>query len=167
MRHLFTFALLFTAGLHAQAPADPWASLRFLIGTWDAKTGGNDVQASGSYTFQTELRGHILARHSAAKDCKGPLDFNCEHGDLLYIYPESPGSSYRAIYFDNEGHVIQYRVTTPSPSTAIFLSDEKQPGPQFRLVYDLKNNVMSGKFQMKPPGQPDFHSYLEWSGGKK
>jgi uncharacterized protein YaiE (UPF0345 family) len=27
--------------------------------------------------------------------------------------------------------------------------------------------VMSGKFQMKMPGQPDWKTYLEWSGGKK
>jgi uncharacterized protein YaiE (UPF0345 family) len=45
----------------------------------------------------------------------------------------------KAIYFDNEGHV----------------------------VYELNAAVMSGKFQMKMPGQPDWKTYLEWSGGKK
>lgn len=158
-------ALLGVASLHAQASSDAWAPLRFLIGTWDARSVNGDVQSSGSYVFQTELRGHVLARHAATKDCKGPLDFNCEHSDLLYIYAE--GSSYQAIYFDNEGHVIHYNVSTPAPATAVFLSDEKQPGRQFRLVYGLKNGVMNGKFQLKAPGQAEFRSYLEWTGGKK
>jgi hypothetical protein len=41
------------------------------------------------------------------------------------------------------------------------------PGPQFRLTYELKNSVLSGKFQMQMPGQSDWKSYLEWSGGKR
>lgn len=53
------------------------------------------------------------------------------------------------------------------PGTAIFLSEAVHPGPQFRLVYELNAAVMSGKFQMKMPGQPDWKTYLEWSGGKK
>ncbi len=163
MRTLLAIALLGVAGLHAQESPDTWAPLRFLIGTWEARTLGDGVQSSGSYGFQTELRGHVLARHSATKDCKGPLDFNCEHSDILYVYPE--GSSFKAIYFDNEGHVIHYNVSTPAPATAVFLSDG--PGPRFRLVYELKTGVLNGKFQIQAPGQADFRSYLEWSGGKK
>jgi hypothetical protein len=165
VRKLLALALLGVASLHAQAPSDAWAPLRFLIGTWDARSLNGDVQSSGTYLFQTELRGHVLARHSATKDCKGPLDFDCEHSDILYIYAEGP--VYKAIYFDNEGHVIHYNVSTPAPATAVFLSDEKQPGPQFRLAYELKNGVMNGKFQIKVPGQAEFRSYLEWTGGKK
>ncbi len=163
MRTLLAIALLGVTTLHAQTSVDAWAPLRFLIGTWEARTLGADVQSSGSYVFQTELRGRVLARHSATKDCKGPLDFNCEHSDILYIYPE--GSSYKAIYFDNEGHVIRYNVSTPAPATAVFLSDG--PGAQFRLVYEQKAGVMNGKFQMKAPGQAGFRPYLEWTGGKK
>ncbi len=163
MRKLLAIALLSAGCLQAQAPSDAWAPLRFLMGTWDARTVNGDVRSSGSYVFQTELRGHVLARHSATKDCKGPLDFNCEHGDILYVYAE--GSSYKAIYFDNEGHVIHYNVSTPAPAMAVFLSDG--PGPQFRLVYELKSGVMNGKFQIKAPGQAEFRSYLEWTGGRK
>jgi hypothetical protein len=137
------------------------------MGTWEARSIGGDVRSSGSYAFQTELRGHVLVRRSATADCQGPLDFNCEHGDILYIWADASGSSYKAIYFDNEGHVIHYNVSTPAGATAILLSDEKQPGPQYRLIYELKNGVMNGKFQMKPPGQLEFRSYLEWAGGKK
>jgi hypothetical protein len=148
------------------AAEDTWQSLRFLIGAWEAKTQGGSAGAAGggAYTFQLELQGHILARHSSAAGCRGPADFNCEHGDLLYIYRESPGQPLKAIYFDNEGHVIHYDVTIPTPETAVFLSPASEPGPQYRLVYELKGQVMQGKFQMRMPGQKQFVSYLEWSG---
>jgi hypothetical protein len=153
----------------AESSVDPWKALQFLIGTWEAKTRGGSAKSegSGTYTFQLELRNHILARHTASETCKGPADFNCEHGDLLYLYQEAPGQPYRAIYFDNEGHVIHYDVATPSASAVVFLSDPSRPGPQFRLVYSLDGSIMSGKFQMRMPGQTEFNSYLEWSGAKK
>jgi hypothetical protein len=142
---------------------DAWKPLRFLIGTWEAKTRGGSAGAasSGSYSFQLELRDHVLARHSSGSGCKGPADFDCEHGDLLYVYQDAAGQPYKAIYFDNEGHVIHYDVSFPSPTSVVFLSD------QFRLSYELKGSTMYGKFQMRGPGRDDFKSYLEWSGKKK
>jgi hypothetical protein len=167
--------LLCAAGLLAQNTSSPaasrptWKPLEFLIGTWEAKTqsGSAGAASSGTYSFQPELRDHVMARHSSNSGCKGPADFNCEHGDLLYVYPEAPGQSYKAIYFDNEGHVIHYDVSTPTPTTAIFLSSPSQPGPQFRLSYELKGSTLYGKFQMRMPGQVEFKSYLEWGGQKK
>ena len=170
---LIIAVVLSCAALAAQSPgrppADPWRPLRFLLGTWDAKTQGGSAgaDASGAYTFQLELKDHVLARHSSAAGCRGPADFNCDHGDLLYVYQESPGQALKAIYFDNEGHVIHYEVTTPDPATAVFLSPPAQAGPQFRLVYHLNGKTMEGKFQMRMPGQGDFRSYLEWSGAHK
>jgi len=34
-------------------------------------------------------------------------------------------------------------------------------------MYELKDAVMQGKFQMRMPGQKDWKSYLEWTGSKK
>ena len=121
---------------------------------------------SGTYIFQLELKDHVLARHSNVEGCKGPKSFDCDHGDLLYVYSEAPGRPLKAIYFDNEGHVIHYDVSTPTPSTAVFVSDPSSPGPQFRLSYELRESVMYGTFQMKMPGASTFRSYLEWSGGR-
>jgi hypothetical protein len=172
-----TFILFCAVGLYAHelfaaesaAAADPWQSLQFLLGTWEAKTEGGSANATGSgtYIFQRELGKHILARYSGSKGCKGPADFNCEHGDLLFVYQDSQRQPLKAIYFDNEGHVIHYDVTVPAPGSAIFLSDGSREGPQFRLTYVLAGAVMSGKFQVRMPGQTDFKSYLEWSGTKK
>jgi hypothetical protein len=153
----------------AESSRDTWQPLRFLMGSWEAKTQGGSAKAegSGTYVFQLELQNHVLARHTAGETCKGPADFNCEHGDILYIYQETDGQSYKAIYFDSEGHVIHYDVTTPAPNTVTFLSDASRPGPQFRLVYELDGSIMHGKFQLKMPGRADFNSYLEWTGAKK
>jgi hypothetical protein len=153
------------AGQTAGKP-DPWADLRFLVGSWEAKaTGGKaQAQAAGTYSFRLELRDHVLARHSSYASCKGPEDFNCEHGDLLYIYPEGPGL--RAIYFDNEGHVIHYAVTVARAGRAELLSDRSLPGPQFRLTYERKGDQLAGKFEIRMPGQEDFSAYLEWVGGR-
>ena len=175
MRFLFLVAVLFlaipTVAQNARQPQpNPLEQLSFLMGTWEAKTINNPaIAAGGSYTFRTELNGHILARHSTSNSaaCKGPADFDCEHGDLLYVYSDAPGQPLRAIYFDNEGHVIHYTVTAPAPGSAEFLSDPARRGPQFRLLYQLKGAIMSGKFQIRMPGEQDWHSYLEWSGTKK
>jgi hypothetical protein len=173
MKPIPVLAITCAALLYAQtAPppiSDPWSALSFLEGTWDAKTQGGKpgVNAGGAYIFRKELGGHILARHSSYANCKGPADFDCDHGDLLYVFEDATGQSLKAIYFDNEGHVIHYRVSTPGPANAVFLSNPATPGPQFRLVYERKGAVLSGKFQMRMPGKTEWTSYLEWSGAKK
>ena len=144
-------ALLTVGGISAQAPAkptaqipaqtpakpDPWAGLRFLLGSWEAKTTGGVAQAqvSAGYAFRLELRDHLLARHSRRGVCTAPDDFDCQHSDLLYIYPVADGPALEAIYFDNEGHVIHYGVTTPRPNTVVFISDPALSGHQYRLSY--------------------------------
>ncbi len=173
MKYSFTLigllALLRGPASQAEVPNDRWQSLNFLQGTWAAISQGGSAGAtsSGSYAFEFELQQHVLARVSAGPvNCIGPKSFDCLHSDLLYIYQDADGQPFKAIYFDNEGHVIHYEVSTPDPTTAVFLS-EAGPGPQYRLTYQLKKSTMFGKFQVRMPGQTDWKSYLEWSGEKQ
>lgn len=163
---LLMFSMPLLAQSSASSKTDPLQSLTFLEGSWEAKTeaGSAGAKASGTYTFKRELGNHLLARISNSSGCTGPESFDCEHRDLLYIFED--GAALKAIYFDNEGHVIHYDVSIPTPSIAIFLSESSRPGPQFRLVYELKGEVMTGKFQMRAPGQSEWKSYLEWSGAR-
>jgi hypothetical protein len=167
------FLLGLTLAQHHQAlsaTTDPWKALAFLEGTWDAHTQGGAAQAqgSGTYTFVAELKHHVLVRRSSASTgCKGPAGFDCEHSDVLYVYQDAQDQPLKAIYFDNEGHVIHYAVSTPESTTAVFISEASPSGPQFQLVYQLKDAIMSGKFQMRMPGQTAWKSYLEWNGAKK
>jgi hypothetical protein len=166
----FSIPFVLAFGVKAQLPAtqEPLQSLSFLQGTWEAKTDSSSgVSSAGKYSFELELRNHIMARQSVSKEsCKGPESYDCSHNDLLYIYPGELDQPLQAIYFDNEGHVIKYQISTPTPMTAVFLSDGSQPGPQFRLVYERKGDTMFGKFQMRMPGQSEWKTYLEWSGKK-
>jgi len=151
------------------AAEDPFKALTFLEQNWEANTNGyGGVKSTGTYTFRRELGGHILARRSTSDvACKGPATFDCEHGDILYVYVEGPGQPLKAIYFDNEGHVIHYDVSTPTPASVVFLSEPSRPGPQFRLTYQLKDSMLYGKFESQMPGQTEWKEYLEWSGSKK
>jgi hypothetical protein len=163
---LFLALPVMKAGQSAPS-TDPFKPLSFLEQNWDANTNGNGgVKSVGTYTFRRELAGHILARRSTGDvACKGPADFDCGDSDMLYVYEDAPGQALKAIYFDNEGHVIHYNVSTPAAGKVEFLSEASQ-GPQFRLTYELIGPLMTGKFQMRMPGQTEWKSYLEWSGTK-
>jgi len=173
LRRMVVLLLLCACSLSAQTKqsATPgfWKPLQFLIGTWEAKTQGGSAQAAstGTYSFGFDLHDNVIARHSDKSTCKGAADFDCDHGDLLYIYFEGPTRALKAIYLDNEGHVIHYDVFVPAPSSAVFVSEPSQPGSQYRLSYELKGATMQGKFEIRPASQSEFKTYLEWSGEKK
>ena len=183
MRRLLTLLLLAaatTAHPQTPAPTDPLAPLDFLTGTWTAITnapaGTAGASSSGTYTFRRDLNGHALDRLSSADTCTAPKSFDCNHHDRLTIFSDPNAiathhSSLLAFYMDNEGHIIYYVISTPDPHTAVFDSQSPPNAPKFRLTYHLEGTgpkaIMTGKFQMAPPGSDDYHSYLEWSGTKQ
>jgi hypothetical protein len=151
-----------------------WDRLRFLLGTWEARTGSvgtAQAQVSGAYTFRLDLDGHAIVRTSTDDTCSGPQPFDCKHHDLLTLYRDDThpdSATVLALYLDSEGHVIDYAVSTPDPGTAIFTSRNAAPNaPGFRLVYHLDGKVMTGKFQFAAPGTTGYKSYLEWSGVRR
>jgi hypothetical protein len=73
----------------------------------------------------------------------------------------------KSIYFDSEGHVLYNDVSFPDATMAVFLTDTSAPGPQFKLAYERKDDGMTGKFQMKMPGQASWNANLEWSETKR
>jgi hypothetical protein len=170
MKRVALLAMLAAAlGAQQKTADDPWAGLRFLIGSWEARTDGGAAGAAsaGVYSFQLNLREHVLMRTSRSAGCQGPASFDCEHRDLLIVYRDAPSQPLKAIYFDNEDHTIHYELSFPESNTAVFLSPAATPGPRYRLIYELRNHVMKGRFQIRMPGQGEFRSYLEWSGGAK
>ena len=136
------------------AAPDPWARWRFLLGEWMDAGAGDPSAVRGGSTFALELDGKILVRHSRADYPAEPDRPAVAHRDLLIVYPGVSDSLFRAIYFDNEGHVIPYRVLAPAPGgCAIFDSDGPEPGPRFRLTYDTQaGGGLAVAFFRAPPG---------------
>ena len=153
----------------APAPADPWARLSFLVGEWQGVGTGAPGEAVGGTSFALGLDKKILLRKNWAKYPPKPGESaGLSHEDLMIIYPAADGASFRAIYFDNEGHVISYAVTFPKgENTVLFETDTGQPGPRFRLAYELgAGGVLDSVFWIAPPGG-EFKAYVRGSLKKK
>ncbi len=139
----------------AQSKTSPLAPLSFLIGKWQSEsTPGIDV-------FRKDLGGHIIVR-SAQSKCVGTSDQASSMRSVMTIYSDSDGKI-RAIYFDNDGHVVRYRVAGMSPSMVQFVSDDADRGPHLRLTYSRTDDrTMAVKFEMAMPDHPsEFRSVAE------
>ena len=150
--------------LVAQAASpDPFAPVRFLQGVWQGTGTGAPGSAAGTFSFDFQLDGKALLRHNATvvTPGKGPA---AAHDDLMVIFPE--GGALRALYLDNEGHVIHY-TGTPLAKGIAFLS-EPGPGPRFRLTYlATAPDTVTTTFELAFPNQPEtFTKYLEGSSRK-
>jgi hypothetical protein len=154
-------ALLFVAPLCAQpAPkADPFAPVHFLVGEWQGEGAGQPGQSMGAATFRFELEGRALVRHSHADYPAANGRPASHHEDLLTLFAE--GGELKALYLDNEAHVIRYLVAAV-PGGVTFTS-EPAPGPRFRLTYLRKaESLVTVRFEIAPPGTPEaFKVYLE------
>jgi hypothetical protein len=153
----------------APKPADPWARLNFLVGDWEGVGTGAPGEAVGGTGFTFGLDKHVLVRKNWAKyPPKAGEKAGLSHEDLMIIYPASDGASFRAIYFDNEGHVIHYAVSFPqSPHSAVFETDSAGQGPRFRMTYALKaDGGLENVFWIAPPAG-EFKVYVQGSLRKK
>jgi regulator of extracellular matrix RemA (YlzA/DUF370 family) len=143
-----------------QAPAwDRWA---FVVGEWVGEGSGNPGQGTARFSFAFDLDRRILVRKSHNEFPASAGRPAAVHDDLLIVYPE--GSRTRAVYFDNEDHVIYY---TLEPSTSLkaltLVSDTTAGAPRFRLVYSAAGDgTLRIRFDIAPPDKPDaFAAYLE------
>jgi hypothetical protein len=137
-----------------------WDKWSWLIGEWKGEGSGEPGQGSGIFTFQTDLNDKILVRkaHSEYPATAGKPAI--VHDDLLIVYLDYSGNPAKAIYFDNEGHTINYSITY-SDKTIVLLSDRIPHVPVFRLTYTLlDNNSIDTKFEMSQNGEK-FMTYIE------
>lgn len=135
------------------------APYAFLLGDWEGLSADQEL---GAFSFETQVQGHVMVRHNKARVKEGM------HEDLLTMYATLQGEV-RALYVDNENHVIQYAVSaTENPKGAVFVSDEVPGAGRFRLAYELQaDGSVRGSFQIAPPGKTEFRGYLAWTAKKK
>jgi hypothetical protein len=146
-------------------PKDNWRDFDFLFGEWTWIGGGQPGQGRGVSTFRPELDGTVLVRKThldyvATKDRPA-----FSHDDLIYVYRDPADNSLRAIFFDDEGHVIRYGVTVaPGGNSIEFLSDAAPAGTRCRMTYTKTGaDSVTEKFAIAPPGKPnDFTAYVEF-----
>jgi hypothetical protein len=157
--------LALSAGAVGATPdADAWEPYRFLVGEWTGEGDGEPAKASGQFSFAWDLREKVLVRRNRAEFPAAQGRPASSHEDLMVIYQGDRGGPTKAIYFDNEGHVINCAVTLADDKrTLTFLSDAVPAAPRFRLSYAKSvDDSLKIKFEIAPPGRPeDFKTYLE------
>ncbi len=162
---LMTFSAMgYPAKGQSSQPSDPWAPFQFLIGNWSGTGSGQPGEVvSGTTSFSFDLGQAILVRKSRAQFAPRPGEkAGALHEDLLIIYREAEGPKLRAVFFDNEGHVIHYRVSLPANQpSVVFESDASDQAPRFRLVYEMgSDGLLSVEFMVAPPGG-EFKTYTK------
>jgi len=137
--------------------------LQFLVGEWLGDGSGQPGQGTGGFSMRFELGGKVLIRRNRADYPATPERPAFSHEDLMVTYLDTERDGLRAVYWDNEGHVIHYAVTAPAEERAEFVSDAAAPGPRYRLTYvKTAANLLSITFEIAPPGRPDaFKTYIQ------
>jgi hypothetical protein len=163
--YLILFFIVCSGSLPAeQPPKNNFAPLQFLLGNWSAEGGGTPGQATGGFSFTTDLQGAVVVRKSYAAYPATKDKPAYRHDDLMVIYSDSASNQLRAIFFDNEGHTINYGLHATDDGNSIeFLSEPQGPSPRFRFTYQKTGaDAVKLKFEIAPPGKPDsFQTYVE------
>ncbi len=145
-----------------------WSAWQFLVGEWIGEGTGDPGQGSGGFSLQPDLQNTVLVRKNSAyyPATKDRQAFT--HEDLMVIFYENDQP--KAIYFDNEGHVIRYTAEfSKDSSTVTFLSDPIPSAPRFRFAYTkAQNGTLKMSFDIAQPGKPDsFSRYIEATARRK
>ena len=146
-----------------QGERPDWSPFAYLLGEWVAEGGGTPGEGVGTFSLTQDLQQSVLIRksHVDYPAVAGRPAF--AHDDLMIIYPEDRGA-FQAHYFDNEGHVIHYRIRFSSPADSVIMVSDAVPGaPGFRFTYvKCADETLKSIFEIAPPGKPGtFAKYVE------
>jgi hypothetical protein len=167
---LACIAVLVAVAQAGQANEPNWEPFRFLLGDWIAEGSGKPGDATGGFSFSLDLEKKILVRRNYANYPATKDTPAYSHTDLMVIYEDPQTNLTRAIYFDNESHVINYAVTFSNDNgNLIFTSEPSASTPRFRFTYHKpKDGRLTFEFEIAPPGKPEaFSKYVEGSAYRK
>jgi hypothetical protein len=156
------FAIFLISGQLLFAQQDKtWEKWNHLIGEWVGEGGGKPGQNEGKFSFQTDLDGKILVRKNHTvfpATANSPAKV---HDDLMIVYQGVTGTNQEAVYFDNEGNTIKYKVAFTEKSV-VLTSDITANAPRFRLTYvTIDSKTVNITFEMASPQAPnEFKMYL-------
>ena len=157
---LITLLLCFTTAMYAQGMTDSWSGWDWLIGNWIGEGEGQPGRGEGKFSFQLDLDKHVLVRKATSNYPATDIKPAIKHSDLMIVYLSKTDVPDKAIYFDNENHVINYTVQMTAKSI-VFLSEQTADLPVLRLSYTLiKPGKIAVKFEMSRDGIT-FKTYVE------
>jgi hypothetical protein len=159
-----------TVPMQAQqsTPQINWDGFKFLMGEWVGEGTGAPGEGTGGFTFSFELQNTILVRKNYANYPATKDRPAFRHDDLMVVYQEMGKT--KAVYFDNEQHVINYSVSLSNDSNSVvFVSDAIPSAPRFRLTNTKAGmDKITITFEMAPPGKPEsFTRYIEAAARRK
>ncbi len=138
----------------------PWDKWEWLLGEWVGEGSGQPGEGGGTFVFAFDLDKKVIVRKSHSEYPASESKPAVIHNDLMIAYLDFKGHPSKAIYFDNEGHIINYTITYADKSI-VFMSDKIQNVPIFRLTYTLlENGTINTKFEMSQDGEK-FTVYIE------
>lgn len=157
---ILTILLLEFANTCFSQQNSTWEKWNWLIGEWKGEGAGKPGQGGGTFSFAFNLDKKIIERKSHSEYPATQNKPLIIHDDLMVVYLDFAGNPSKAIYFDNEGHTINYTISYSDKSIA--LTSEKIPNvPVFRLTYTLlPNKNVDTKFEMSKDGE-HFMTYIE------
>jgi hypothetical protein len=157
---ILTMALLGFFGVCLGQQTSAWDKWIWLIGDWVGEGSGIPGQGGGVFSFKFELDKKILVRKSHSEYPAAPDKPQVIHDDWLIVYPDFTGFPAKAIYFDNEGHTINYSIAY-SDQSIILTSNKIMNVPVFRLTYTLLDpETVDTKFEVSQDGKK-FTIYIE------
>ena len=137
-----------------------WDKWSRLIGEWKGEGSGQPDQGGGTFSFAFNLDKKVIERKSHSEypaTNNKPLII---HDDLMIVYLDFTKNPSKAIYFDNEGHTINYNISY-SDFSIVMTSDKIPNAPVFRLTYTLLDNeTVNTKFEISNEGDK-FMTYIE------
>lgn|GEM_PF-965780 len=156
-----TFVLLMSSiALFGQTDTGKWSKWSWLMGEWVGDGEGQPGKGSGKFTFKPGLNDNVLERKSISSYPAANGRPAMVHEDLMIVYRDVTNNADKAIYFDNENHVINY-VVQSTENTIVFTSEKLDGKPVFRLTYKLiEAGKISIKFEMSLDGI-NFRTYVE------
>lgn len=149
MKHSILTLLLFMGipKMNFAQQASSWGTWDKLIGTWKGESDGQNGKGGGIFTFSYDLGNSVLIRKAHSEFPVTDKRPAFSHDDLMIIYQDSNKQPAKAIYFDNEGHTINYSFTQ-TDSSIVLTSEKTANSPIFRLTYKLVEfNVVDTKFE--------------------
>ncbi|MDP4209903.1 MAG: hypothetical protein Q8928_13910 [Bacteroidota bacterium] len=137
-----------------------WEKWNWLIGEWKGEGSGKPGQGGGTFSFAYKLDKKIIERVSHSEYPTTGNKPLIVHDDLMVVYLDFKGNPSKAIYFDNEGHTINYTISY-SDQSIVMTSDKVPNVPIFRLTYTLLDNeTVNTKFEISQDAE-NFKTYIE------